>query len=81
MLDEKFSLTGMFTTVLNSVKKFNKREKQLEYKFLTRPQNESDIAKSPIGMFEDDKEMPLDEIPNDLGVVAEAVESFRKINK
>lgn len=80
MLDEKFSLTGLFAIVLNSVKKFNKREKQLEYKFITKPQGEGDIAKTPIGMFEDENQMPLEEIPNDLGLVAEAINAYRKIN-
>ena len=80
MLDEKFSLTGLFAIVLNSVKEFNKREKVLEYKFITRPRGTGDIAKTPIGMFEDENEMPLEEIPNDLGIVADAVNAFRKIN-
>lgn len=80
MLDEKFSLTGLFSIVLNSKKEFNKREKQVEYYFSVRPAHDTDITKTPIGMFEDTDEMPLDRIPNDLGVVADAVRAYGKIN-
>lgn len=79
MLDEKFSLTGLFSIVLNSVARFNKREKKMEYRFITQAQNVSDITKTPIGMFEDIDEMPLYEIPNDLGIVADAVIAFSTI--
>jgi hypothetical protein len=53
----------------------------MEYKFITQPQSESDITKTPFGMFEDEDEMPLNEIPNDLGIVTDAIKAFRTIKK
>jgi hypothetical protein len=80
MLDEKFSLTGLFSIVLNSRKEFDKKEKKVKYYFSTKPLNESDISKSPIGMFEDTEGEEIERIPNDLGLVASALKAYSKLN-
>ncbi|MCK4500954.1 hypothetical protein KAU11_10695, partial [Candidatus Babeliales bacterium] len=48
MLDEKFTLEGLWTTVLIAQKDFNRAKKTMEYKFRTAPAYKDDIAKSPL---------------------------------
>lgn len=63
MLDDKITLEGLFTTVLHS------RVIDGEYKFQTQDDG-SYLAKSPIGMFDENL------IPNDLVSVKDAVENY-----
>lgn len=63
MLNEKVCVEGMFTIVLRSIKN--------ETKYLFRVQsNGLDVAKSPIGMFEDS------EIENDLKLVNDKIREY-----
>jgi hypothetical protein len=63
MLDDKITLEGMFTTILHT------QIVDGQYKFLTQ-NNGTHIAKSPMGMFEDDL------IDNDLQIVREKMISY-----
>jgi len=67
MLDEKFTIPGLFNTVLIAEKEFQKGKKTMKYSFRTRPHYIEDIAKSPLGMFKSGK------IPNDLNLVREGL--------
>ena len=79
MLDEKFSLTGLFSIVLNAKKELDKKEKKVKYYFSTKPLDASDISKSPIGMFEDAEGEEIERIPNDMGIVADAIKAYSKL--
>lgn len=70
MLDEKFTIEGLFSTVLVAQKQL--MGNSLKYSFRTLPHHEEDIAKSLLGMFTDDNGKLLREIPNDLGIVKKA---------
>lgn len=74
MLDEKFTLEGLFSIVLRSVKVM--KNKKVTYQFLVKPESINDIVKTPLGMFVDDKGMSLSSIPNDLGLVKEALDKY-----
>ena len=66
LLDEKVCVEGLFTIVLRAMKKENK--------YLFRTQSDGyDIAKSPIGMFEDV------EIDNDLKLVDDTIRDYYNI--
>lgn len=67
LLDEKVCVEGMFTIVLRSVFKDKK------YLFLTQKEDELDLQKSPIGLFENI------EIDNDLKFVEEKIREFYNI--
>jgi hypothetical protein len=70
LLNEKVTLEGMFTTVLETV---IHPDKPLEERYKVRTQsNGTNTAKSPMGMFAED------EIPNDLKLVANAIINYRK---
>ena len=75
MLDEKFTLAGLFSTVLVARKKWDKIKKQMKYYFSTVPEFPSDIAKSPLGMFIKEGKI-LKEVPNDLGYIRECAAAF-----
>ena len=66
MIDEKVCLEGMFTICLRCLVSSGK------HVFRTQSDG-SDVAKTPIGMFEED------EIPNDLNLVDEAICSYYEI--
>lgn len=74
MLDEKFTIEGLFSIVLRA-KKFMKQRK-LQYEFLVKPASENDITKTPLGMFVDEDGKSVSSIPNDLGLVKEALNSY-----
>lgn len=66
LLDEKVCVEGLFTIVLRAMKKENK--------YLFRTQSDGyDVAKSPIGMFEDI------EIDNDLKLVDDTIRDYYNI--
>lgn len=67
LLDEKVCVEGMFTIVLRSIFK-NKK-----YLFLTQKEDELDLQKSPMGLFENI------EIENDLKFVEEKIREFYSI--
>lgn len=70
LLNEKVTLEGMFTTVLETV---IHPDRPLEERYKVRTQsNGTNTAKSPMGMFTED------EIPNDLKLVANAIINYRK---
>ena len=69
MLDEKITLEGMFSVVLQATKEKNEETNKLEGFFVTNSDDKS-IVKSPDGMFEGLK------IPNDLAMVKQAMEEF-----
>lgn len=78
MLDEKFTIEGLFTIILIARRKFEKLSKKMKYYFRTTPEHEGDIAKAPLGMFTDEKdENILDEIPNDLGYVRDMIINYQ----
>lgn len=62
MLDEKLTLEGMFSVVLQTTKQKNEESGKLEGFFITNSDDKS-ILKSPDGMFETIK------VPNDLAYV------------
>jgi len=66
LLDEKVCIEGMFTIVLRSAVRNGK------YVFLTQS-TENDVAKSPIGMFENV------EIPNDIAFVDKTIRAYYKM--
>lgn len=66
MLDEKVSVEGLFTTVLQSFKSAQK------YMFRTQTDG-TGVTKSPYGMFESE------EIPNDLNLVVQSMRKFYEI--
>jgi len=78
MLDEKFTLEGMFAIVFESTKKFSKVKKRPEYFIKTRATGEEDIVKVPIEMFLNEKGKFMGMIPNDLGIVAEKMNEYYK---
>ena len=73
LLNEKVTLEGMFTTVLETVVHTD-RPVEDRYKFRTQT-NGSNTAKSPMGMFAES------EIPNDLKLVANAIINYRNVTK
>ena len=68
LLDEKVCVEGMFTIVLRSMKNENK------YIFRTQS-NGFDIAKTPMGLFEDE------EIDNDLKVVTKKIQEYYNLEE
>lgn len=68
MLDDKITLEGLFSVVLQAVarKNFNK---EIEHVFVTQSDGTSTV-KSPIGMFESA------EIPNDLQLVVDCIRKY-----
>lgn len=74
MLDEKFTVEGLFSIVLRAVKRM--KNKKVVYEFLVKPESVNDIVKTPLGMFVDDKGNSISSIPNDLGLVKEALNSY-----
>lgn len=69
MLDDKITLEGLFSIVLQTVARRN-FSKEMEYLFITQSDGTTTV-KSPMGMFESS------EIPNDLQIV---IDSMRKYN-
>jgi hypothetical protein len=68
MLDEKVTLEGMFTIVLNGVIHM---DRPIESRYCFQTQNDgNNTTKSPMGMFDQE------EIPNDLNVVYESIKSY-----
>lgn len=63
LLDDKVCIEGLFTIVLRAVSEGG------EYKFRTQTDG-SDVAKSPIQMFESD------EVPNDLKMIDKTIRDF-----
>jgi len=72
MLDEKICLEGMFTVVLNTA--VTHLDGKTEYRFETQNNGRS-VAKSPEGMFAEFK------IPNDLKLVADAINAYNNGGK
>ena len=68
LLDDKVSIEGMCTVVLRSVYADSK------YVFLTNKEDDRDIEKSPLGMFEDR------EIDNDLKMVDNTIREYYGLN-
>ena len=68
LLDEKVCVEGMFTIVLRSMKNENK------YIFRTQS-NGFDIAKTPMGLFEDE------EIDNDLALVTKKIQEYYNLEE
>lgn len=68
MLDEKVCIEGLFTIVLNAVKKQDK------HVFLTKTDG-SGVTKSPMGMFDEDA------IDNDLKLVFEKIDEYYNIGE
>ena len=68
LLDDKVSIEGMCTVVLRSVYIDGK------YVFLTNKEDDRDIEKSPIGMFEEN------EIDNDLKMVDNTIREYFNLN-
>lgn len=71
MLEEKLTLEGMFSVVLQAGKEKNSETEKLEGFFITNSDDKS-IVKSPEEMFSTIK------IPNDLLFVKNAMEEFYK---
>ena len=68
LLDDKVSIEGMCTVVLRSVYADSK------YVFMTNKEDDRDIEKSPLGMFEDR------EIDNDLKMVDNTIREYYGLN-
>jgi len=76
MLDEKFTIEGLFSTVLVAQRRLKGRN--MVYSFRTLPQHENDIAKSVLGVFVNEQGRLVKEIPNDLGIVRNAFNLYYK---
>lgn len=74
MLDEKITLEGLFLIVLYTNTEYDPKKKATKYTFITQTiedrMGNTIQAKSPVGMF---SEL---EIPNDLGLVVEAIDKY-----
>jgi len=68
MLDEKVCIEGMFTIVLRAIKEEGKH-------YFTTQSNGFDVAKSPMGMFEELK------IDNDLSAITEVIKKYYEIGE
>jgi hypothetical protein len=70
LLNDKITLEGLFTIVLNTAVRY---DKPLSERYVFQTQNNGhNTSKSPMGMFSED------EISNDLLTVAEAIYTFKK---
>ena len=72
MLQEKVTIEGLYTIVLEATKLIETKGKDAEvtYAFRTKSIYKDDIVKSPIGMFKESY------IPNDLGLVIDLMENY-----
>lgn len=68
LLDDKVCIEGMFTIVLRCMNDNNKH-------YFTTQSNGQDVAKTPLGMFEDN------EIDNDLKLVDTTIREYYELNK
>lgn len=71
MVDNYLTIEGLCTVILFTQVEYDDKEKRGEYSFITQTDG-STTAKSPDGMFKDNK------IPNDLSIVNEAIDNYNK---
>jgi len=69
MIEERFNPTHLSTVVVFTEVEFHKNEDE-EYHFVVRKTPEFELAKSPMGMFEDKK------IPNDMNLLLTKVREY-----
>lgn len=72
-IDSNITPEGKFEIVLVADQTFNEKNKSVQKHFVTNYDGKIDVAKSPIGMFEDTH------ILNDMGLVLEKVENYENL--